>query len=223
MMRDQRKDENAGVRHPADVEEGQHEAGEVETMAPEAVEAEVAEQASPNGGGNGVAEEVGGAAAVASDREWEDRVQALEADLAALNDRHLRLAAEFDNYRKRTDRERLELAERLKAELVGRLLEPLDDLERVSTVEPARATVESVLEGIGLVERKVRQVLAAFGVEEIDPLGEDFDPTTMEAVMVVPASSPEDDGTVAAVFQKGYRLGPALVRAARVQVRKFGD
>jgi molecular chaperone GrpE len=148
----------------------------------------------------------------AGDRELE----AMQAEIASLTDRHLRLAAEFDNYRKRTERERAEQYARAQGELVKRLLEPIDDLERVSDYTDATAAV--LLEGVQLVEKKLLQNLQAAGLETIDPAGQPFDPNAMEAVGVVATEDSTQDGLVADVFQKGYRFSGQLVRPARVRV-----
>ena len=141
-------------------------------------------------------------------------------DLAALNDRHLRLAAEFDNYRKRTERERTETWSRSQAELAAGLLDVLDDLQRVAHVDPETTPVASLLDGVQLVERKLLRALTAAGLEEVDPTGQRFDPASMEALMTVDAETREQDDTVSSVFQKGYRFKGQLLRPARVQVRK---
>lgn len=148
-------------------------------------------------------------------------LEALRAEMDALNDRHLRLAAEFDNYRKRNERERLEAWTRAQAELAGQLLDALDDLQRVAALDAAGVTVESLLEGVRLVEKKLRRALEAAGLEAIEAEGALFDPAAMEALMTVPAERPEDDDHVADVFQKGYRFKDVLIRPARVRVRKY--
>jgi molecular chaperone GrpE len=149
-------------------------------------------------------------------------LELLQEEIEQLNDRHLRLAAEFDNYRKRVERERAESRARSQAEVVARLLEPLDDLERVASVDPQSTSVPAVLEGVALVERKLRRSLEAVGLEEVDAAGQRFDPTTMDAVLTAPAEGPEQDEMVADVLQKGYRLDGILVRPAKVRVRKHG-
>lgn len=148
----------------------------------------------------------------------------LQEELQALNDRHLRLAAEFQNYRRRAESEMSEARSRAQAELLRRFLDVLDDLQRVSGLDPAEETVsvEAIVEGVDLVERKFLRSLEEAGVEVIDPTGEAFDPETMEAMMRVPADDPGDDERVQQVFQKGYRLGGQLVRPARVSVLKHG-
>ena len=145
-------------------------------------------------------------------------IQRLEADLAQANDRYLRLAAEFDNYRKRVIKEKGELADRAQASLVGRLLEALDDLHRAVTSDPASTPADALRGAIEAVDMKVWKELQAAGLERIDPVGQRFDPTTQEAVSVVPAPAPDMDQTVSATFQTGYRFRGVLVRAARVQV-----
>jgi molecular chaperone GrpE len=146
-----------------------------------------------------------------------EAIRRLESQLEELGDRQLRLAAEFDNYRKRMARERVELNDRAQASLVMRLLDVLDDMDRLSA-EGGAASTESIREAIGLVDRKLRKELETAGVERIDPVGEPFDPSIHEAVSVVPPPRPELDHTVSATFQTGYRFKGALVRPARVQV-----
>jgi molecular chaperone GrpE len=146
-----------------------------------------------------------------------EAIRRLESQLEEVRDRQLRLAAEFDNYRKRVARERIELNDRAQASLVVRLLDVLDDMDRLST-EGGAASTESIREAIGLVDRKLRKELETAGVERIDPVGEPFDPSIHEAVSVVPPPRPELDHTVSATFQTGYRFKGALVRPARVQV-----
>lgn len=150
-----------------------------------------------------------------------DESARLRDEIAALNDRHLRLAAEFDNYRKRTERERSETWARSQADLAAGLLEILDDLGRVASVDAASASAPAVIEGVQLVERKLLRALSAAGLEEVDAENQAFDPSSMEALMTVEAESAEQDDTVASVFQKGYRFKGQLLRPARVQVRKF--
>ncbi|MBW3552190.1 MAG: nucleotide exchange factor GrpE [Gemmatimonadetes bacterium] len=149
-------------------------------------------------------------------------VDELRAELDTLNDRHLRLAAEFDNYRKRNDRDRQSLASRLQVELVRPLLDVLDDLERV-VASASEGDGESLAEGARLVEKKFRAVLETAGLESLDAEGRPFDPEVMEALMTVPTADPDEDDRVADVFQKGYRFSGTLVRPARVRVLKYDE
>jgi molecular chaperone GrpE len=150
----------------------------------------------------------------------DDALARLEIEIAELNDRHLRLAAEFENYRKRTREELWESGARAQAVLVGSLLDALDDFQRVTAVDSEDAVAATILEGVRMVERKLHRALAEAGAEMLEPEGKPFDPETMEAVMKVPAESPEEDDTVHQVFQRGVRFKGHLVRPARVAVRK---
>lgn len=150
----------------------------------------------------------------------EAQVERLQTQLEDLNDRHLRLAAEFENFRRRSQTEMGQSGIRAQAALVERLLEVLDDFERMSSIDPDQATVESVLEGVDLVERKFHRILEDAGLERIEAEDSAFDPNSMEAMMREPADSAEDDDTVARVLQSGFRFRGQLVRPARVSVRK---
>jgi molecular chaperone GrpE len=152
----------------------------------------------------------------------EIELEQIREELEGLNDRHLRLAAEFNNYRRRVEAERLELWARAQADLVGRFLDVLDDLQRVAALDLDNATVEAIMEGIDLVDRKFMRVLQDAGAEVIDPAGEPFDPETMEAMMRVPTEEEDQDDIVDQVFLKGYALKGQLIRPARVSVRKHG-
>jgi molecular chaperone GrpE len=141
----------------------------------------------------------------------------LERDLAELKDRHLRLAAEFDNYRKRSSRERAELADRAQASFVAKLLDVLDDLDRL-VASDASTPLLALREGLSAVDRKLWKDLQDAGVERIDPEGTPFDPALHEAVSTTPAPNRESEHMVSATFQPGYLFKGSLVRPARVQV-----
>jgi len=135
--------------------------------------------------------------------------------VAALEDRLLRLAADFDNYKKRTARERDEIVAFANERLVKELLPILDDLERALAAvgEHEEATVE---EGVRLVHRSLVALLERNGVSEIDTSGK-FDPHVHEALLTQPSEEAEE-GAVLDVVQKGYALGGRVVRPARVIV-----
>ena len=145
----------------------------------------------------------------------------LEQQLAEQQDKYLRLAAEYDNYRKRTARERSEQSARAQADLVRQLLDALDDLARFAHVDPETTDGATVVQGVELVERKFLKTLSAAGLEIIDPVNQNFDPQVQEAVATEPALSPEDDHVVARVFQVGYRFNGQLLRPARVVVKQW--
>lgn len=144
-----------------------------------------------------------------------DRVTA-ERD--ELKDRHLRLAAEYDNFRKRSQRERAEWAERAQAELLGKLLEVLDDLDRLVENGGKSASVDDLHQAVTLVDRKLWKELEKFGLEVLEPVGIPFDPSVHEAISQIAAPSAEQAHQVAATFQAGYRYKGILLRPARVQV-----
>ncbi len=147
---------------------------------------------------------------------------ALREEFESLNDRHLRLVAEFNNFRRRSEQERMTAWSRAQADLVEGFLDVLDDLHRVADLDLSNATVEAIMEGIDLVERKFVRALTNASVDMVDPTGQPFDPEVMEAMMRVPAESDEQVDTVAQVFQKGYSLKGILVRPARVSVYTQG-
>jgi molecular chaperone GrpE len=146
--------------------------------------------------------------------EWQRRVD-------EQRDRYLRLAAEYDNFRKRAVRERQEAGWRAQGELVRGLLEALDDLARFAHVDPATVDAATVVEGADMVERKMLKSLAGHGLEAVDPLDHPFDPKVHEAVGTEPALSPEDDHMVGKVYQRGYVFNGQLLRPARVVVKQW--
>jgi molecular chaperone GrpE len=146
---------------------------------------------------------------------------AAERQLADQRDRYLRLAAEYDNYRKRAMRERQEAATRGQGELVRSLVDALDDLARFAHVDPAVTDSKTIVEGVQMVERKLLKTLTGLGLEIINPVDQTFDPGAMEAVATEPALSPEDDHVVARVYQQGYRFNGQLLRPARVVVKQW--
>jgi molecular chaperone GrpE len=185
------------------------------TAPPSAAETQPPPASVPDGGGNDSEESRQEAEQIESDLE------SLQRDLASASDRYLRLAAEFDNYRRRVERERADAYGRAQADLASRLLEPLDDLERVA--HHVEDTDTPLLQGVQLVERKLRQVLHAAGLEPVAAEGARFDPNSMEAVAMVPTDSHDEDDVVSDVFQKGYYFKGTLIRPARVRVKKHGS
>jgi molecular chaperone GrpE len=142
----------------------------------------------------------------------------LAEELEEQRDRYLRLAAEFDNFRKRMVRERSEISSRARAEVTSAILEGLDDLDRVSQLDPEQATSKDVIDGVELVERKLFRELELAGLQRVGIEGERFDPNHHEAVAATPAPDAEKEDLIAAVLQVGYRMGDMLLRPARVQV-----
>jgi molecular chaperone GrpE len=149
------------------------------------------------------------------------QVADLERRLADQQERYLRLAAEYENYRKRSMRERSEAQARGQADLVKQLLDALDDLSRFAHVDPATVDPSTVVQGAEMVEKKLLKNLGSAGLEAVDPVNQTFDPTLHEAVATEPALSPEDDHVVARVYQVGYLFNGQLLRPARVVVKQW--
>lgn len=149
------------------------------------------------------------------------RVTGPNRELEEQRDRYLRLAAEYDNYRKRSQRERQEAGARAQGELVKSLIDSLDDLMRVTAQDPEVVDARTIHQGIEVVNKKLMKALGAAGLELIDPVDQTFDPAMHEAVSTEPALSKEDDHMVSRVFQQGYRYNGQLLRPARVVVKQW--
>ena len=136
-------------------------------------------------------------------------------------EKYLRLAAEYDNFRKRTARERQEAHLRGQADMLKGMIEGLDDLGRFAHVDPSTTDAKTVVEGVEMVEKKLLKTLAGHGLEIVNPEGHPFDPALHEAVMTEPAGAKEEDHLVARVFQLGYLFNGQLLRPARVVVKQW--
>lgn len=136
-------------------------------------------------------------------------------------DRYLRLAAEFDNHRRRTAKERHELGARAQAELVKHLIDAMDDLARFAHLDPTGTDSATVVEGVAMVEKKLIKALGGAGLQVVDPTDQRFDPALHEAVGTEPAQDRAQDHQVARTYQLGYVFGGQLLRPARVVVRQY--
>lgn len=145
-----------------------------------------------------------------------DPLEDLRRERDALQDRLLRTAAEFDNYRKRMDRERRELAEYTAGEVVSDLLPIVDNLERALQ---ATSADDPLRKGVELIHRQMLDLLRKRGVKPIEALGADFDPNFHQAV-IHEESTEHREGEVMAELQRGYVVGDRLLRAAMVKVAK---
>ena len=150
----------------------------------------------------------------------DDRIGELEREITLERDKYLRLAAEFDNFRKRMMKERFEAEARGQAELARHMLDPLDDIARFAHVDPAATESATIVEGVAMVERKLEKSLRAAGLEVVNPKDEKFDPSLHEAVATQPTDDQELDHTVAQVYQVGYTFKGQMLRPARVVVRQ---
>lgn len=164
-------------------------------------------------------------AANASDSEPKADTQATETEnlrkqVDELKDKYLRLVADFDNFRKRTAKERLELIQTASRDVVTSLLTVLDDSERAEKQIQSSQDVASVKEGTGLVFGKLKSSLFATGLKPMESVGKDFNPEFHEAITEIPAPSPELKGKVIDEVEKGYYLNDKIIRFAKVIVGK---
>ena len=134
-------------------------------------------------------------------------------------DRLLRKTAEFDNYRKRTDRERVQLSEAAAADLIEELLPLLDDMERALKADAGQDGVEAIRRGVELIHQQLLETLRKRGVKPLEVLGADFDPHYHMAVAHEPADG-RREGEIVEEFRRGYMLGDRLLRPAMVKVAK---
>jgi molecular chaperone GrpE len=144
----------------------------------------------------------------------------LQQQIEELKDKYLRLVADFDNFRKRTARERLDLIQTASKDVITSLLPVLDDSERAEKQIKNTQDVEAVKEGIALVFTKLRSALQSKGLKPMVSVGQDFNPEFHEAITEVPAPQPELKGTVLDEVEKGYYLNDKIIRFAKVVVGK---
>lgn len=156
------------------------------------------------------------------DKETEDKQNSPKEDakLAAVTEQLIRLRADFDNYKKRTVKEKADIAAYTTEELLKKLLPVIDNLERAQeAADKADESDEQVVEGVKMVFKELMNVLEDEGLKEIDALGKPFDPNYHHGVAV--ANDPDkDDQVVLNVFQKGYMYKDKVIRAAMVQINQ---
>ena len=146
-----------------------------------------------------------------------DPTEALKQQLADANDRNLRLMAEFDNYRRRTAKEQLELIETANGKLLEKLSEVQDNFERAFASENKAQDLEAFEKGMQMIYNQFAKILTDAGLEQIDPTGAEFDPNCHEALMQQPSET-VPEGHVVTVFQKGYKLKNKILKTAKVIV-----
>jgi len=156
-------------------------------------------------------------AAVAADVP--SATEELQRERDEFKDLLLRKTAEFDNFRKRTERERLSISESAAADLIGEIVPLLDDLERALKAEPGSEGAEAYRRGVELIHRQLSETLRKRGVRPIETTGADFDPYYHQAVSYEPAAG-RRDGEIIEEFRRGYMLGDRLLRPSMVKVAK---
>ncbi len=144
----------------------------------------------------------------------DSEIEALKAELDQKSDLLARTAAEFDNFKKRTERERVSVAEFAKAGLIKQLLPILDNIDRASAADKAS---DDYIKGIELIIKQFETIATNLGIEELAQAGDQFDPNFHEAVMHIEDES-LGENVITDVLQKGYKIGDTVIRAAMVKV-----
>lgn len=147
-----------------------------------------------------------------------DRVEELTRQLEEMKDKYLRLTAEFDNYRKRTLKEKADLLKYASEEVLKDLLPVIDDLDRALKAIETANDIGPVKEGISLIVNKFNDFLKAKGVKEIDAVGQELDTDLHEAITKIPVQDDAQKGKIVDVIQKGYLLHDKVMRYSKVVV-----
>jgi molecular chaperone GrpE len=164
-------------------------------------------------------ENVAGTVNLDQDLDEDEVIDKLKVELQDQKDKYLRLLAEFENYKRRSSRERVELSQTAGKEIIFSLLDVLDDSERAEKqLQQEKNTGD--LSGVQLVFNKLRNILQNRGLKPMDSLGLEFDVEKHEAISEVPAPSPDLKGKVVAEVVKGYYLNDKIIRFAKVIVGK---
>lgn len=150
----------------------------------------------------------------------ETEIEQLQQQVDELNDRYLRQAAEFDNFKRRNARERMELIQTAGRDVITDLLDVLDDTERAQKQMEATDDVQQIKQGVQLVFTKLRNTLSAKGLKPMDAVGKEFNPDLHEAVTEIDAGE-DMKGKVVAEIQKGYYLNDKIIRFAKVVVGRW--
>ena len=151
-------------------------------------------------------------------QELEAEIERMKAEKAELNVRFLRIFSEFDNYKKRVSKEKLDLIATASEKVLVSLLPVIDDFERAIAANEKAENIDSIKEGFTLIYNKLIQMMKRFDVEEIQAKGEEFNTDFHEAVTHFPAQKEEDKGKVIDVTEKGYKLKDKVIRYAKVVV-----
>lgn len=167
-----------------------------------------------------VDENISGTAHLNEEVPEESELEKLTSDLHEMRDKYLRLVAEFDNFRKRNAKERVELMQTAGREVISSLLDALDDCDRATAQMESASDISAVKDGVLLVFNKLKSVLQSKGLREMDSLHAAFDPDLHDAMAEIPAPSADLKGKVIENLQKGYYLNDKLIRHAKVVVGK---
>jgi len=150
--------------------------------------------------------------------EAQNQIETLIREKSAIYDQLLRRQAEFENFRKRFDRERAEIYQRTRAEVLLELLPVLDNFERaLMSLETSGDDAEALHQGVALIHKQLKDAVTKMGLQPVESIGKSFDPNIHEAITVEPTDEHEEN-TIIEEFQRGYKLGDRLLRPARVKV-----
>jgi len=152
-------------------------------------------------------------------RKESEKIKEMEAEVSELKDKYLRLYAEFDNYKRRTVKEKLDMMRNAAQDTLTSLLPILDDFDRAKKIADDPATVETFTDGVELVYQKLYSTLKNLGLREMDSTGQDFDPEQHDAITDI-ESAPELKGKVVDTIEKGYYLHDKIIRHAKVVTGK---
>lgn len=155
---------------------------------------------------------------IGSETEEPTAEQQLAAELAAANDKYLRLYAEFDNYKRRIAKERIELMQTAGKDIIANLLPVIDDFERALKSFETVTEIAPLKEGVSLVGQKLKNILIQQGLKEMESIGKPFDAELQEAITNIPAPSDDLKGKVIDEIEKGYFLHDKVLRYAKVVV-----
>jgi molecular chaperone GrpE len=148
----------------------------------------------------------------------EKKIMELQEQYNTVNDKYLRLYSEFDNYRKRTSKEKLDVINTAGADIISNLLPVVDDFERALKSAESTQDIEALKEGVNLIYQKLLNSLYKKGLEPMKATGEEFDPELHEAITNIPAPSEDMKGKVVDEVEKGYLLNGKVIRYAKVVV-----
>jgi molecular chaperone GrpE len=150
----------------------------------------------------------------------EDEVEKLKSEVDELKDKYLRQVAEFENFKRRTAREKVEMIQTAGKEVITSLLEVLDDCDRAEKQLQTSNDVSAIKEGIQLVFNKLRNTMQSKGVKPMQTIGTEFNPDMQEAITEIPAPTEAMKGKVIDEVQKGYYMNDKIIRFAKVVVGK---
>ncbi len=148
----------------------------------------------------------------------QEQLDALNQELGQMKEKYLRLLAEFENFRKRSAKENLELRRAAAEDVMHKLLSVLDDFDRAKKLSDDESSSENFTEGVELVYNKLHNALQQMGLEKVEPTGEHFDPEHHDAITRIPVEEEDKKGKIVDTIEKGYKLNEKVLRHPKVIV-----